>query len=234
MIMGDEQFKDLKKRIAERKASWTDFDRLSQFASKLIEQHDEQSKALAALLEGRSDTVIGGFYIYKAEGGGAAVMSRKLNYEANTNKWQAGDIVIHDGDAKEPKMLMKVLGYSRDGQIRTQYVSKSRKQRVMKNFFDCLHQPERFDLQSAWGDYAQEHLDRTQADWDRVRIFNFHHAVGTLVHTTSADGGFDAKTTGPAYIDKGGNAFVSLEGHGAWSLRFVKVVNPIEAKAQEG
>jgi hypothetical protein len=33
-----------------------------------------------------------------------------MNYEANTVKWKPGDIVIHDADSKDHKMLMVVLG----------------------------------------------------------------------------------------------------------------------------
>lgn len=227
MIISDENFQKLLQRLAERRVSWTEIDTLAEFAQWLIEENKLQSKAMAALMDRRRDIVTDGLYIYRAADGGAAVMNRKLNYEPNTEEWMGGDIVIHDGDAKEPKMLMIVLGHSRDGQIRTKYISKGRKRRVMKNFLDCLHKPERFNIQSSWGKYTQEVLGRIQIDWDRVRIFNHRHSVGTLVRATGG-GGFEACTTGPAYMDAGGSALVDLEGYLAWPLYFVKAVQEAE------
>ena len=42
-------------------------------------------------------------------------------HEENKTKWQKGDIVIHDIDAKEHKMLMVVLSVDNTGLARTQY-----------------------------------------------------------------------------------------------------------------
>lgn len=47
-----------------------------------------------------------------------------MNYEANTTKWKKGDIVIHDADAKEERMLMVVIGYTRDGLVKTEYIDR--------------------------------------------------------------------------------------------------------------
>lgn len=156
-----------------------------------------------------------------------------MNYEANTITWLKGDIVIHDMDAKEPKMLMKVIGYSRDGLCKTQYVNKERRQRIMLNEIKYLHEPERFGLQSDWGQSAQEYLLIKQANFERVRRFNLHHPPGTMVFTTSADGGFFAPTRNAAYLDKGCCDWVWLEGHGNWWVKFVRAATEEELAALE-
>jgi hypothetical protein len=69
-----------------------------------------------------------------------------MNYEPNTTQWQKGDIVIHDADAKEACMLMRVIGYTRDGLCKTKYVDKSRKRTVWKNGIEFLHDPARFGI----------------------------------------------------------------------------------------
>lgn len=46
-----------------------------------------------------------------------------MNYTPNTQRWQVGDIVIHDADAKNVKMLMRVTGYdARTGECLTEYL----------------------------------------------------------------------------------------------------------------
>ncbi len=81
-------------------------------------------------------------------------------YEQNTTQWKIGDIVIHDSDAKERRMLMKVLGYHQDGMCVTCYLehTKSRDARWGKPTFDksrlinpirVLHDPKNFGIMEA-------------------------------------------------------------------------------------
>jgi hypothetical protein len=44
-----------------------------------------------------------------------------MNYEPNNKKWKVGDYVIHDMDAKEPYMLMKVIKIQENGLYITKY-----------------------------------------------------------------------------------------------------------------
>lgn len=45
-----------------------------------------------------------------------------MGYPPNTKRWKRGDIVIHAGDWKDDRMLMRVTGYTPDGLVRTRYV----------------------------------------------------------------------------------------------------------------
>ena len=38
-----------------------------------------------------------------------------MNYEPNTVKWKPGDLVLHDADAKEWRVMMRVVNYAVDG-----------------------------------------------------------------------------------------------------------------------
>ena len=47
-------------------------------------------------------------------------------HEANTTEWQVGDIVVHDVDSKDHKMLMVIIGEKMEGTtriLRTQYLN---------------------------------------------------------------------------------------------------------------
>ncbi len=149
-------------------------------------------------------------------------------YEANTTKWKKGDFVIHHFDAKEPKMLMVVVGYTRDGLCKTQYILKTRSRRIMNNDIQWLHNPERFGIQAFWGNYRQEALEKIQIEWERVRRFNRLYPLNQMVRTTSADGEFIATTKGAAYLDKGGDAWVYLSQGGNWLLKFIEPVEELE------
>jgi hypothetical protein len=226
MIIGDKRFEVLRQRIAEGRINMAEVRELFMFAEHLIRENDQQSKALEAMLGEQSSIVVGGFCIYKAADGGAGVLDRKLNYEANTKRWKTGDIVIHDADSKEPKMLMVVLGYSRDGQVRTKYVSKARKQRVMKNYLDCLHEPERFGIQSAWGKRKEDGLNLIQGEWEYARRFNLRYPVGTLVNNVFTFTEMPIKTTGQAYLNEKGEAVIELGDCGVQCLYDVEVFEP--------
>ncbi len=81
-----------------------------------------------------------------------------MNYEANKTQWKVGDLVLHDADAKRPEMLMKVIGYARDGRCKTRYaeanqmngdalrIKMRRKPEVWENGISVLHDPARFGV----------------------------------------------------------------------------------------
>jgi len=73
-----------------------------------------------------------------------------VNYPENTNRWQPGDLVIHDADAKQEEMLMQVKGYHPvTGLCITRYVHQDflpgMRRRYLKDF-RCLHNPALFGL----------------------------------------------------------------------------------------
>ncbi len=77
-----------------------------------------------------------------------------MNYPENKEKWERGDIVIHDADAKEHKMLMRVVAFnSRNGRYITRYVypgwiegKSSGLSDSYQNDIKSLHNPRRFGL----------------------------------------------------------------------------------------
>lgn len=72
----------------------------------------------------------------------------KMLYEPNKIKWKIGDIVIHDADAKEERMLMKVVDliyYMGDNLYVTVYINLSDKTK-WKNDLKFLHDPARFGI----------------------------------------------------------------------------------------
>lgn len=52
-----------------------------------------------------------------------------MNNPPNEIHWAPGDVVIHDADAKRPDLLMRVVGYTRDGRVRTVYLDPERQSR---------------------------------------------------------------------------------------------------------
>lgn len=151
-------------------------------------------------------------------------------YEPNLETWQIGDIVIHDSDAKEPKMLMKVIGRTRDGLIKTRYCDERMKQTVYKNESRYLHKPERFNLDSDWGKLSLPFLHLAQLNWMRVRRWNRRYEIGQKVKTTSADGGFEAVTATQAYM-RAWNALIFLNPGGNWSLEHVEAIEEQEQES---
>lgn len=74
-----------------------------------------------------------------------------MNYEPNTTLWPVGSLVLHDGDAKTPEMLMRVTSYNRKtGEFRTRYAHpdapKQWKKTLWRNTIGSLHDPSRFGL----------------------------------------------------------------------------------------
>lgn len=147
-----------------------------------------------------------------------------MNYEANTNHWVKGHIVIHDADAKEPRMLMRVIGYTRDGLCKTQYCSRWLRRTVWKNEIKFLHDPARFGINPDIGLRDQEGIERAQQNWSAVFWWNKTYEPGVAIMTTSADGGFVTRTTGKAYFNSSGEAMIHLERGGNWTLEFCAFV----------
>lgn len=74
-----------------------------------------------------------------------------LPYVPNSKHWQRGNIVIHESDAKEPYMLMVVLGYEEldDGKVvyLTQYLNPLHSgAEIWRNSIRNLHDPARFEI----------------------------------------------------------------------------------------
>jgi hypothetical protein len=108
-------------------------------------------------------------------------------YPPNTMHWERGSIVIHHADAKEPKMLMRVIGRTRAGLVKTQYIDKRHKRTVWVNDLKNLLDPRDFSLLAQ--DFAQDYLERYQSDFERVRRWNRNHpdiGVPVLVPTSHA------------------------------------------------
>lgn len=53
-----------------------------------------------------------------------AVGLHTIGYRKNTRRWKRGNLVLHVGDAKRPDMLMEVIGFTRDGLVKTQYIDR--------------------------------------------------------------------------------------------------------------
>lgn len=145
-----------------------------------------------------------------------------MNYEPNEQHWRKGDIVLHDADAKEPKMLMRVIGYTRDGLCKTQYVDQSirhRRREVFENDLKYLHDA------AGWGLCEQSRQD----EWERVRLWNYNYAIGTRVRIVEDITGkvIETVTRTDAQYVKGVYAWIWLEGVvGAWVLSHVEALEP--------
>ncbi len=73
-----------------------------------------------------------------------------MNNEPNTTHHAVGDLVIHDADAKTDEMLMRVIGYTSDGKVKTKYANASRGVRTYVNPIEVLHDPDRPDVRARW------------------------------------------------------------------------------------
>ena len=77
-----------------------------------------------------------------------------MNYKPNTIDWKVGDIVIHDADAKKPRMLMLVIRVQKNGLIVTEYIDENIRrlclflQTKYKNDKKFLHDPKIFGIKS--------------------------------------------------------------------------------------
>jgi hypothetical protein len=145
-------------------------------------------------------------------------------YEPNTIHWGWDDIVIHWCDAKEPRMLMRVIGYTRDGLVKTQYVDRRHKRTVWKNDIKNLLDPRDFKLESC--NFSQRAIESYQSEFEAVRLWNHvHPEPGVWVKKMSADGQDTpvTRTTSKACMF-GTSAHIRLEHGGGWALRFVVAV----------
>lgn len=86
---------------------------------------------------------------------------RLHNYEPNKVVWPVGSLVIHDCDAKESRMLMRVVSVpDENGQVETEYVDGYRQCQFKKTLrkgqrqlstLSYLHDPARFNINTAKG-----------------------------------------------------------------------------------
>ncbi len=73
-------------------------------------------------------------------------------YDPNTTDWPVGALVIHDADAKEAYMLMRVVGRTRGGGYKTRYAVRDPRRpaaharRTWINDKRSLHDPARFGI----------------------------------------------------------------------------------------
>jgi hypothetical protein len=143
-------------------------------------------------------------------------------YPPNTANWARGCIVIHHADAKEPKMLMRVIGRTRAGLIKTQYIDRRRKRTVWVNDFKNLLNPRDFGL--AASDIGQEYLEIYQDNWERMRRWNRNHPqIGVRIQVTYRNEVIETVTTTHAQM-VGLDAWVYAEKGGAWCLEGVTAI----------
>lgn len=69
-----------------------------------------------------------------------------MNYAPNTTHWPKGALVIHDADAKRANMLMVVVGFARDGRVKTRYLDTAQPRNLWFNDLRYLHDPARFGI----------------------------------------------------------------------------------------
>jgi len=72
-------------------------------------------------------------------------------HRANRKKWKVGDLVIHDRDAKEQRMLRVVVAVLGGGWVRTVFHDRSElpanwRGRVFLDRMEELHDPRRFHI----------------------------------------------------------------------------------------
>ncbi len=160
-------------------------------------------------------------------------------YDPNTVQWKKGNVVIHKADEKSPKMLMVVVGFTRqEGLVKTRYTSLVHKRTVWENDLKHLLDPSLFGLNPVWGLYIQEAQERIQSTWEQVRFWNNRYPPGTEVIVKGLTGIASAKTDSKAFMSEFGTAFVYLRGHIAddvqWLLKEIEPVtvqSPLDARA---
>lgn len=156
----------------------------------------------------------------EAEQDGTKVMI----YEPNTVDWQPGDIVIHDSDAKEPKMLMRVIAVTVDKMgiemIDTEYIRDTNKR--CSNLKEYLHDPDRFGIN--YEQATPEAIALAQQDWEKAHYWNWRHKQGAAVRKPVGDGSFDVSIATKAYTDEFGRARVHLVNGKSWRLDEVETI----------
>jgi hypothetical protein len=66
-------------------------------------------------------------------------------YEENRTRWNVGDLVLHDCDAKKAFMLMKVVRVYGE-MVETVYLDRSVSKSKWTNNYRSLHDPRRFGI----------------------------------------------------------------------------------------
>lgn len=151
-----------------------------------------------------------------------------MNYPPNTTHWRPGDIVLHDYDEKSPRMVMRIVGYRKDGTAMCRYVCPSEGRnlrKILDNDIKYLHDPAQFCIRREWGNDPGFSWEATHHEWVNVRRWNHHHQPGVNVRTVSAENARVTTTTSKAYIDAAGQAVVDLAHGGRWLLRFIKAAS---------
>lgn len=80
-------------------------------------------------------------------------------HQPNRKRWKRGDIVIHDRDAKEQRMLRIVVAELPDGRLRTVFAFRNElpsewRRRVFLDDPRLLHDPRRFGISIGKGKAA--------------------------------------------------------------------------------
>lgn len=135
-----------------------------------------------------------------------------MNYEPNTFPWRLGDIVIHDGDAKQPDCLMRIMGIKQpSGLLKCQYVHPRKPRKIYPNPIEVLHDPMKFGIDPEWGNDDAEYLTRIQNEWDRMKYWNRRYPIGTSALFKSGEGEFRITTISAASM-LCGSAVVKVTG----------------------
>lgn len=141
-------------------------------------------------------------------------------HEPNLTHWKKGDVVLHDADAKEPGMLMVVIGFALDGLVKTQYVDKRRTRKVWKNEMKYLLDPDRFGINPKWLNGTQNRLEYIQGEWAKCKRFNRIYRPGADMLLSTGEIDYTVLEAHPN-MDKG-FAEVTLKKSGAVMLASVK------------
>lgn len=83
---------------------------------------------------------------------GPAAATLPDRYAPNTHHWQVGDLVVHFADYKATYMLMVVVGFTRDGLVKTKYANPSERmhyqtrRKIWVNELAYLLDPAKFNI----------------------------------------------------------------------------------------
>ncbi len=78
------------------------------------------------------------------------MLATNQHYTTNTRRWHKGDLVLHRADAKQPYMMLEIMGYRRDGLVKCRYFALPRhlqkRQRIYHLPLAELLDPETFGI----------------------------------------------------------------------------------------
>ena len=150
-----------------------------------------------------------------------------MNSNPNTIPWEKGSVVVHDSDLKQPRALMRITGYTSNGQAKCRYISKKKPRTIYRNLQMYLLDPAQFGLNARWGELSEEKLEEVQTQWEHAQMWNVLNQVGQTVlvvdikkititemlSDVSIDesNSFRAVTIGQAYMNKEGKAMVDID-----------------------